>query len=83
MVKHVPMLQVLLSCLLVPLWLMLLRELLQQDQQQQAIVAALAGLALLLASDIIYRSTETTHRALAAQLVTADSLQQSEATTSE
>lgn len=65
------LLQVLLGCLIVPAWLALIRELLQQQQLGQAAALAVGGLAVLLACDAVHRQSAAARAAAAAATVTA------------
>lgn len=70
-VKTAAWLVVLLGCLIVPAWLALIRELLQQQQLGQAAALAMGGLAVLLACDAVHRQAAAARAAAAAATVTA------------
>jgi hypothetical protein len=67
-------LQVLLACFIVPAWLVVIRELLQQQQLGPAAVLAVAGLAVLLVSDAVNRQAAAAQAATAAATVTAGTM---------
>lgn len=69
-------LQVLLACVFVPGWLAVIRELLQQHQSGPAAAVAVAGLSVMLLSDIVNRSVAAERRAAAAVAVTPGTVQQ-------
>lgn len=66
--------QVLLACVIVPLWLLVVRQLVRQEHPGQAAAAAVAGLVLLLTADAVHRSAAVEKQAAARAVVTAASI---------
>jgi hypothetical protein len=63
--------QVLLACFIVPAWLAVIRELLQQQQLGQAAALAVGGLAVLLVLNAVNQRAAAARAATAAATVTA------------
>jgi len=59
-VQHVAVvgvcLQVVLACVIIPLWLLVVRQLVRQQQPIHAAVAAVAGMVLLLTAEVVHSS---------------------------
>ena len=69
-------LQVLAACILVPLWLALIRQAWQDQGPSAAAATAAGGLALLLLCDLIHRGAAKRRAAAQAACVTAANLQE-------